>query len=245
MGSADLPIDGGLRLRVAPRRKPRLERLLSTLQRRCSSLWRVFLRTIPRLRVWRLSYRPLRRQRVPGGIDLLLNRRQPGSVFFTGNDPLRLIGVVHQRHQREVVCVREGIKLVRVTLRTGGGHPQPGGAGRAHAIDHRQVAKLQRIDAALFIDHRVAMKTGGNDVVDGRLRQHVTGNLANGEGIKGHVVIEGPNHPVSVGPDLPGAILLITVGIGVAGQVEPAAGPALAIPGARQQPIHQPLVGIG
>ena len=74
----------------------------------------------------------------------------------------RFVGIVQQRQQRVVIGVRDRIVLVRVTLRTAGRQSHPDGSGRRDTIDHRIEAILQRIDATFFVQHRVAMKTGGD-----------------------------------------------------------------------------------
>ena len=131
-----------------------------------------------------------------------------------------------------------------VALGAGRGQAEPGCACGAHPIDHRQIPKLKRVDAAFLVDHRVAMEAGGDDVIDRRFRQHVAGDLPNRKRVEGHVVVERPDHPVAVGPDLAGPILLVAVGIGIAGKIQPAAGPPLTIPGAGKQPINEPLIGV-
>ena len=83
--------------------------------------------------------------------------------------------------------------------------------------------------ASLTVDHMVAAEPGGKLLLQGRIRQHIAGNLLNREPVKGHVGIQGPDHPVPPGPHAPGAVPLEPVGVGVAGQVEPVPGHALSV----------------
>ena len=60
------------------------------------------------------------------------------------------------------------------------------------------------------------------------------------------VGVEGRDDPVAILPGLRAHLVVLeAVGFGKAGQVEPVLGPPLAIRRAGQQPIDQPLVGIG
>ena len=76
------------------------------------------------------------------------------------------------------------------------------------------------------------------------LGQQVAGELLDGELVERHVGVERLDHPVAVRPDRPRAVLLVAVGVGVAGQVEPAPGPALAVVRRGEQPVDQLLVGV-
>ena len=132
-----------------------------------------------------------------------------------------------------------------VALRAAGRQPEPGDAGGAHPVDHRQIAKLERIDPSLLIDHRVAMEAGGDDVVGRRAGKEIAGDLAAREGVEGHVVVEGPDHPIAIGPDPPFAVFLIAVGVGIAGQIEPPPRPALAVTRAGKQLVDEFFISLG
>ena len=132
-----------------------------------------------------------------------------------------------------------------VALRAAGRQPEPGDAGGAHPIDHRQVAELERIDSPLLIGHRVAVEAGGDDVVGRGAGEEIAGDLAAREGIEGQVVIEGPDHPIAIRPDPPFAVFLIAVGVGIAGQIEPSPRPALAVARAGEQSIDELFISLG
>ena len=93
------------------------------------------------------------------------------------------------------------------------------------------ISELERIDSALLVEHRVAMKPGGDELVHRRIFQHVSGKLLDRELIIGHVLVERPDNPVPIGPDRAGTIFLIAIRIGIASQIEPVPSPALAIGG--------------
>ena len=106
-------------------------------------------------------------------------------------------------------------------------------------------AVFERIDAALFVEHRVAMEAGGDLLALRGVGEHVAGELLDGELVERHVGVERVDHPIAVRPDRARAVLLVAVGVGVAGQIEPAARPALAVVRAGEQLIDELLVSIG
>ena len=138
--------------------------------------------------------------------------------------------------------MRHRVKLMRMTLGTAKRKPQPCGRRRIHPIHNRMKTKLQRINAAFFIDHGVTMKTSGDPLRARGVGQHVAGELFDGELIKWQVAVNRLNHPITPRPDGARAILFIAVGIRVAREVQPRLRPALAEMRASQQPIHQPFI---
>lgn len=65
------------------------------------------------------------------------------------------------------------------------------------------------------------------------------------ESIVGLVLIEGPDHVIAIATGVGlGRIALVTVGLGVANQVEPVPAPGLSIMGGGEQSNDQPLVSI-
>ncbi len=88
------------------------------------------------------------------------------------------------------------------------------------------------------------MEAGGDHLRGGRVREHIPGELFDGEPVVGHVFVEGADDPVAPGPDRAAAVFLIAVGVGVARQVEPVSRPALAVAGRFEQPVDQGRVGL-
>ena len=66
----------------------------------------------------------------------------------------------------------------------------------------------------------------------------ITGELIEQKGVARHVGIEGVDHPVSPGPHAAIEVVLIAVGVGVAGDVEPARRHPLAIPRRSEKSIN-------
>jgi hypothetical protein len=78
----------------------------------------------------------------------------------------------------------------------------------------------------------------------------VGGQLLGEEAVEGQVLVEGADDVIAVGvgvgPDAVGAVHEHAVlGVGVAGHVQPVAGPALAVGRRGQQPLHHLLVSAG
>ena len=133
---------------------------------------------------------------------------------------------------------------MRMALCTADGESKPRGCSGANPVDHGEITKLQRINAAFLVDHGVAMKARGNDVVGCGIWQQVAGELPGSELIQRHTVVDCSNHPIAIHPDRAFAVFLIAIGIGVAGQIQPTPRPALAIARAGQQRIDKFFVGI-
>src|ERR1051326_3964004 len=101
---------------------------------------------------------------------------------------------------------------------------------RVHPVDHSLDAILLLIDAALAIGQRVAMKARRHLLIAGRLWKKIAGQLLDDELIVGQVAIERADDPVAPAPgERAAGVLFIAVAVGVAGEVEPVAAPALAV----------------
>src|SRR5258708_2751834 len=112
-----------------------------------------------------------------------------------------------------------------VTARAAESESEKGRAGGRHAIDDGLDAVLLEVDPALEIAGSVAVESGGDQLIDSRVRQQVAGELLDRELIEGHIAIEGVDDPVAILPHLAGSVNGVAVGIGVAGDVEPVASP--------------------
>ena len=95
-------------------------------------------------------------------------------------------------------------------LRAAERHAEERGAGGRDAVRQRVEAELQRVDAALFVQHRVAVKAGRDEVVVAGVGQHVSGELLDDELVERHVGVERADDPVSR-PDAARAVLLVAV----------------------------------
>jgi hypothetical protein len=99
--------------------------------------------------------------------------------------------------------------------------------------------RLSGIDATFLVGHRVAVEPARHDLVGRRLGQHVSRDLLDGEAIERHVVVERLDHPVAVLPHHARQVLLEAVRIRVPREVQPGAGPALAVMRRGEQPVDE------
>ena len=90
------------------------------------------------------------------------------------------------------------------------------------------------VDAALFIEHGVAMEAGrdalGHSGI-GRsgVGEHVSSKLLDGEPVIRHIAVQRIDDPVAIFPDRAALVRFKPVGIGVAREIQPRTRPALAI----------------
>ena len=131
-----------------------------------------------------------------------------------------------------------------MALGAGDRRAHPGAQGGVDPVDNRHRAKLFVDRAAFAVGQRVAVEGGGDPVVERRLGKQVARELFDGELIKRHVGIEGPDHPVAVGPDRAGRVVGVAGAVGIAGEVEPLPGHVLAVAFIGQQPVDELLDGI-
>ncbi len=84
-----------------------------------------------------------------------------------------------------------------------------------------------------------------DDLVLGRARKLVAGDLFDDELVVGQVAVKCTDHPVAVKVNLARLVFLVSVGIGVPRGIEPDPPPALAIMRRLEQPLDQLVVGVG
>ena len=160
------------------------------------------------------------------------------------DDGLGLVVVVQEGEEPVVLLLGDRVVLVRMALGALDGQAEDALADGVHAVEHGLHAELLGVDAPFLVDHRVAEEAGGDDLVLRGARQLVAGDLLDDEPVVGQVAVQGVDHPVAVEPDEARLVLLVAVGVGVAGGVEPVPSPALAVVRRGQQAIDDPLVGI-
>ena len=156
-----------------------------------------------------------------------------------------VVGAVEEAEELVVLLLRDRIVLMVVALGAAGGEAQPRGGDGVGPVDELLEAGLGAVDAGFAVDEYVAMEPGGHALLSGWVRQQVAGDLLDGEPVEGHVGVEGVDHPLAVAPGVgPGLIFLIAVRVGVAGEVEPLAGPFFAVVRGGQIAVDESLVGV-
>ena len=146
-----------------------------------------------------------------GGFDLALDLAQP--AFLRRRRQLQqrlriaplpvesLLGdVVKEGEEAVEVLLRDGVVLVIVAAPATHRHAQPDGGGGVEAVDDVLGLVLLGDRAALVVDHVVAVEAGGNQLLAGRVRQQVAGQLLDRETVEGHVAVERVDDPVAPMP---------------------------------------------
>lgn len=90
------------------------------------------------------------------------------------------------------------------------------------------------------------MKRRRDELIDGRVREQIAGELFDGECVVRLILVERADDPVAVGMDCePQRVGAVALAVGIAGEVEPGAGPAFAELRCGEKPVHDLLIGIG
>ncbi len=124
-----------------------------------------------------------------------------------------------------------------------GGESEPDGGGGFDAVDDVFDIEFGRESSAFGILTVVAVEGGGEDLGVAGVWQHVTCDLLDGELIVGHVLAEGVDDPIPPGPVGAAAVVLVAVGVGIAGGVEPEKGHALGVGVGGEEGVDELVVG--
>lgn len=169
-----------------------------------------------------------------------------GADFGRGSvDDAVFRDVIKTGEQGVVIALGDRIKFVVVALGAGDGEAQPVGGGGIDAVEESDVTLLLGDGTTFAVEEMVAIKGGRDALLGGGRREQVAGELFDRKLIEGLIRVEGFNYPVAPNPLEGVAVLLIAVGISVAGGIEPRQRHAFAIMWGGQQAIDQALVGVG
>src|SRR5438874_12997248 len=89
------------------------------------------------------------------------------------------------------------------------------------------------------------METGGDLLLQSRVRQQIARELPECELVERQVAVERVNDPIAVFPNLPRRVYAVAVRVGVTRGVEPPTAPPLAVMRRRQQSVHPSPVAVG
>ena len=130
-----------------------------------------------------------------------------------------------------------------MALGTAEGQPQHGLAQGLHAV-RIVIQEILCGDGATLVGHHViALESGGNELGFRAVGHQVAGELFGEELIVGQVVVESLDDPVAPEPEVAAAINGESVGVRVAGGVQPRQGHGLPEVGAGEQAAGQLLIG--
>ena len=131
--------------------------------------------------------------------------------------------------------------------------PHPDRGGRLRAIPRGEHEVFLGDDAPFVRRHVAAVEAAGDlrvengvDVATRQfLRDEISGELQDREPVERHVLVEGADYPLPVGPHLAEVVEVDAVGVAVAGIVEPVAAAVLAPLRLHEQAVDEPFVGVG
>ena len=129
--------------------------------------------------------------------------------FFAGLVPIG--GVVEEGQGAVEVFLHERIIRVAVALHAAHRRALEDLPRGPDAVDDLGQAVLLVVRAALLVGHRVAIEGGGYQLLGGRIRQQVPGQLFDREPVERHVGIERLDKPVAVTPDGTCPVGLVTL----------------------------------
>ena len=152
---------------------------------------------------------------------------------------------VEERIERIELLLGDGVEFVVVTDGAPGRQPHPRLRGGGGPLDRVAEHELGIDGTALTRGDVVAIETCGHQLILRWIREKISRQLLHGKLIEGQIAVEGPDHPIAVGPDLALIIQVEPVGIGVARDVEPMASHLFAILRAIHQAIDPTLIAPG
>ena len=124
------------------------------------------------------------------------------------------------------------------------GHPQKDGSGGINPIDHVANVNLFVNRAAFAGGHVCPIETRGNLLIKRRVGKQISSQLLDHKLIKRQIAVEGPHHPVSIGPHLSVVIQVQPVGIAIASGIEPEPGHMLTVVGRLHEPVNHFFVSV-
>ena len=166
-----------------------------------------------------------------------------GIAVLEGFAPLG--DVVEVGEEFVVLLLGDGVVLVVMAPRAPHREPEPNRRGGVDAIHDVLDGVFGVDDSALPVAPVIAVETGRDYLVQTRVREHVPGDLLDGELVKGLVRGERVDDPIAPAPHVAGRVGLVAVGVRVARRVKPADRHALRVAWRCQQPIHYGLVRLG
>ena len=157
----------------------------------------------------------------------------------------RVRDAVKEGEELEILPLRNRIELVVVAAGALEREPHEGGGRGLRAVGHVFHAILLVDHAPFGREHVVAAEAGGDPLGLRRLGQEVARELLDHELVERHIAGEGIDHPVTPRPLRSLLVVVVAVGVGVAGDVEPVHRHLLSMPRRGEQPIDHPLAGVG
>ena len=173
---------------------------------------------------------------------LFLRRADDHPILRMADDWLLDVG--EEGAERVEIAGLERVELVVVALRAAGCLAEPGGTDRANAVGEHPRLVVLGLGAPLLGREQEPVEPRANAGLLIRIGHEVPGHLMDRELVKGLVVVEAPDHPVAVGPDISRGVAVVADRVGEPDSVEPADRHLLAIVRAGKQAVYQKHVCI-
>ena len=122
-----------------------------------------------------------------------------------------VVVLVEKREEGVIIFVLDRVVFVGMATGTLGGEAQKSFAKGVHPVGHVFYAVFLVYHASFLALLVVAVETSGQELIAGRVGQEVARELPGDEFVEGQVLVESPNHPVSVGVSIAQAIVLIAM----------------------------------
>ena len=131
-----------------------------------------------------------------------------------------------------------------VALRAAGRLAEPRGSDRTDPVRQHPRLVVLGLRASLLGREKQAVERRADPCLLSRVRHEVAGHLMDRELVEGLVVVETPDHPVAIGPDIPRVVAVVADRVGEANDIEPADRHLLAIVRAGEQAVYKQHVCI-
>ena len=123
---------------------------------------------------------------------------------------------------------------------------------KAHPYPRRGLGSIAGVEDEVLGVDRAALVGGDIAAVEARrdpliigwVGQQVAAQLLDREAVERHILIEGIDDPIAIRPGLAVVVEMDAVGVGIAGGIEPVAGPMFAPLRRLHQPLDELLIGI-
>ena len=189
----------------------------------------------------------------PDGLIRLFHGRAVSRQFPFGADqaieiPAVVLGPfegLEDRQQTVVVLLRERLEFVVVTARAANGQAQEGrGSDAEHVV--KLIVAVDPGIGRFIVPSAEAQKRGGDLRLGIGAFEFIARQLLGEETVERLVLLKGLDHVIPVAPGVRlRSVALVTVGFGVANDIEPMAGPTLSVCRAVEQIVDEPVVGLG
>ena len=126
-------------------------------------------------------------------------------------DQRGLVVVVQERKQAVILLLRQRIEFMVVALGALNRKPKNTLADAIHSVEQSFHPELLGVHAAFLVQHRIAEKSGRDEIVLPRIWQLIAGDLFDDEPVVGQVLVERVDNPVAIRPDETRLVLLKTI----------------------------------